>query len=896
MGSSFEAEQAKIESNEKKQSKRRRMDVRFAPGSRCAPGSDGGTGWVWRRPRGSRGRAEQPLDLRDPLGPPLAAARGSRAEIQARVVPSRTLWVMVSSTDMAPFEGSPPMRIDRYELYGVIASGGMATVHLGRLVGPAGFGKTVAIKRLHPHLAKEPEFVAMLTDEARVTGRIGHPNIVPTLDVVAARGELFLVMEYVPGLTLAQLVKNAATEGERVPLPIACTIMASVLRGLDAAHEARDESSRPLEIVHRDVSPQNILVGADGVARLLDFGIAKAVGRLHTTRDSQLKGKVGYMAPEQIGQRTVDRRTDVYAASVVLWEVLTGERLFDGADAAAIFGSVMQKKVPAPSTDRRGRAGGARFCRSLRARARTEPAVFARARHGGGHRERSAARASVGGRGVGRVDGRTRAHRARRNRNRRWSDGARFRATWRLRSRGSDGIPPMVGEASCPTAVEKAGGVDRRRRGRRASRSAPVASPRPKRLAAPPAAPQTVAAGTALPELAAPLPPSHGPRHPSARPRLPGPRARARQRRRSRRPARARTLLHALRRPNLARPNRRPATRPTRSTSKDTSTTRSIAFSRSRGHVFALRCRYLVTRIGQRRVEVGVLCMRARIAGYLLAASLAGPSAARADDKLACVQAADTAQDHRTAGRLKEARTSLHACARAACPALVRGDCTRWLSEVEASMPTIVIRAIGPRDEDLTEVQVDLDGRRFAEKLEGFPLEIDPGPHVFTGRTAAGPIARQEIVVRTAEKNRTVTLRVETGRAAPASESSAPASASTAEPFRPGAAAWILAGVAVAGATSFAYFGLRGSAEVDDMRSECAGHLSIERCGCRAPEASRGRYFARRGRRFGGHRDVPFLARRNARSQAAARGARSDRRPADRRGRRRLARAFLNEP
>lgn len=274
------------------------------------------------------------LDPRDPARPPA----------------SRTLWAMVSSTEMVSPEGSPPRRIDRYELYDVIASGGMATVHLGRLVGPAGFGRTVAIKRLHPHLAKEPEFGAMLTDEARVAARIGHANIVPTLDIVASNGELFLVMEYVPGLTLAALMKNAAREGEHVPVPIACAIMAGVLRGLDAAHEARDENSRPLELVHRDVSPQNILVGADGVARLLDFGIAKAVGRLHTTRDGQLKGKVGYMAPEQLGARTVDRRTDIYAASVVLWEALTGERLFDGDDAGAIFGSVLQKKVPAPST------------------------------------------------------------------------------------------------------------------------------------------------------------------------------------------------------------------------------------------------------------------------------------------------------------------------------------------------------------------------------------------------------------------------------------------------------------------------------------------------------------------------------------------------------------------
>ena len=213
--------------------------------------------------------------------------------------------------------------------------------------------------------------------------------------------------------------------------------------------------------------------------------------------------------------------------------------------------------------------------------------------------------------------------------------------------------------------------------------------------------------------------------------------------------------------------------------------------------------------------------MRARISRYLLiSAGFALAAPVLADDKIACVQAADAAQEHRTAGRLKEARASLHICARATCPALVRSDCTRWLSEVEASMPTIVLRATGARGEDLTDVQVDLDGRRFAEKLEGLPLEIDPGPHVLTGRSPAGAIARHEIVVRTAEKNRTVTLRVEAGETVPAAAESPMTSAS----FRPGAGAWILAGVAVAGATSFGYFGLRGRAEVDEMRAECAGH------------------------------------------------------------------------
>jgi hypothetical protein len=254
--------------------------------------------------------------------------------------------------EMPLFEASLPMRIDRYELHDVIAAGGMATVHIGRLVGPAGFGRTVAIKRLHPHLAKEAEFVSMLTDEARVTGRIGHPNLVPTLDVVADRGELFLVMEYVTGLTLASLTRKASEQGERIPISVACAIMVGVLRGLDAAHEARDENARPLEVVHRDVSPQNIIVGADGLPRLLDFGVAKAAGRLQTTRDGQLKGKLGYMAPEQLGALPIDRRTDVYAAAVVLWETLSGERLFDADDAAGTFGHILQKKIPPPSSQR----------------------------------------------------------------------------------------------------------------------------------------------------------------------------------------------------------------------------------------------------------------------------------------------------------------------------------------------------------------------------------------------------------------------------------------------------------------------------------------------------------------------------------------------------------------
>jgi eukaryotic-like serine/threonine-protein kinase len=231
-------------------------------------------------------------------------------------------------------EPSPPPRmVGRYALYEKIASGGMASVHIGRLVGPVGFARTVAIKRMHPQFAEDPEFVSMFLDEARLAARIRHPNVVSTLDVVAMNGELFLVMDYVPGESLARLVRGATLRGERIPPAIAATIMVGVLHGLHAAHEARNDRGEPLEVVHRDVSPQNILVGIDGVSRVLDFGVAKAVGRLHTTRDGQLKGKLAYMAPEQL-RGTTTRLTDIYAASVVLWEALTNKRAFRGENEA----------------------------------------------------------------------------------------------------------------------------------------------------------------------------------------------------------------------------------------------------------------------------------------------------------------------------------------------------------------------------------------------------------------------------------------------------------------------------------------------------------------------------------------------------------------------------------
>jgi len=243
-----------------------------------------------------------------------------------------------------------PLVIGRYALYGELASGGMATVHFGRLLGPAGFSRTVAVKRLHAHLAKDPDFVSMFLDEARLAARVRHPNVVPTLDVVSEDGELFLVMEYVRGESLSRLLRAARADDVIMPLPVLAAIVCGMLHGLHAAHEATNERGEPLDLVHRDVSPQNVLVGVDGVARVLDFGVAKAVGRLHTTRDGSVKGKPAYMAPEQLFRGAVDRRADIFAAGVVLWELLAGERLFNGDSEGAIIASVLDAPIDRPST------------------------------------------------------------------------------------------------------------------------------------------------------------------------------------------------------------------------------------------------------------------------------------------------------------------------------------------------------------------------------------------------------------------------------------------------------------------------------------------------------------------------------------------------------------------
>ena len=241
--------------------------------------------------------------------------------------------------------------VDRYELIGEIASGGMATVYLARTTGVGGFQRLFALKRLHPHLALDAEFIEMFLDEARLAASIHHTNVVPILEVAANEAiGYYLVMEYIEGDTLARVLARAGQRRQSVPQPILLRVALDLLAGLHAAHELRDGTGKPLNLVHRDVSPQNVLVGFDGIARITDFGVARAASRMSATRVGQLKGKVAYMAPEQAqGADEVDRRADLFSAGVLIWEALAARRLFKAENEAATLARVMATAVPALS-------------------------------------------------------------------------------------------------------------------------------------------------------------------------------------------------------------------------------------------------------------------------------------------------------------------------------------------------------------------------------------------------------------------------------------------------------------------------------------------------------------------------------------------------------------------
>ncbi len=237
-------------------------------------------------------------------------------------------------------------RLGRYEIVSDLGAGGMATVYLGRALSVAGFQRLVAIKLLHPHLLRDETFVQMFLDEGRIAARIHHPNVVGTLDLERSPEGLYIVSEYIEGDQLLGLYRAARDTEQRIPRSIALRIAIDVLAGLQAAHDLTDDLGTALRIVHRDVSPHNILVGSDGISRITDFGIAKAEERIADTRDGIVKGKLSYMAPEQTNDSPLDRRADLFSLGTVLWECLTGRRLFPGKTDGEVLQALLNRPIP----------------------------------------------------------------------------------------------------------------------------------------------------------------------------------------------------------------------------------------------------------------------------------------------------------------------------------------------------------------------------------------------------------------------------------------------------------------------------------------------------------------------------------------------------------------------
>ena len=237
----------------------------------------------------------------------------------------------------------------KYYLLERINVGGMAEVFKAKTLGVEGFEKIVAIKRILPSVAEDEEFIKMFVDEAKITSQLSHANLAQTFDLGKINETFYIAMEYVPGKDLRAIFERLKRRGERMPLALAAFVISRVCEGLDYAHRKRDVSGRELGIVHRDVSPQNVIVSFEGEVKLIDFGIAKAANKITKTQAGILKGKFGYMSPEQVRGLPLDRRSDIFAAGVVLYELCTGERLFTGNSDFSVLEKVQQAKVTPPS-------------------------------------------------------------------------------------------------------------------------------------------------------------------------------------------------------------------------------------------------------------------------------------------------------------------------------------------------------------------------------------------------------------------------------------------------------------------------------------------------------------------------------------------------------------------
>ena len=265
----------------------------------------------------------------------------------SRVPPDPNVTTPLSPTVATPSGAS-------YELIGRLAVGGMAELYLARGQAADGRAQVVVLKRILPHLAEDPEFVRMFRDEAHLAATLKHPNIVRVFDIGKQDDDYYFTMEYVHGENLRAILRTAQKRGAAIPLPHILTITLGITAGLHYAHQQVDREGNPLKIVHRDVSPTNVLVAYDGSVKIVDFGIAKAAAGTHVTQAGMLKGKASYMAPEQCRAEAVDSRSDVFAIGILLFEMTTLTRLFRGENELAILHQVLTGAVPPPSTRRQG--------------------------------------------------------------------------------------------------------------------------------------------------------------------------------------------------------------------------------------------------------------------------------------------------------------------------------------------------------------------------------------------------------------------------------------------------------------------------------------------------------------------------------------------------------------
>ncbi len=259
--------------------------------------------------------------------------------------PRRRRFAKTTERLAAYFRPSNKQTFSRYQLLFRLASGGMANIYVGRLLGTAGFQKLVAVKIIHGHLAEDPEFVKMFIDEANISSRISHPNVVQIHELGLFQRHYFMVMEYVEGENLNALLRRTQPD-----YCCAARLIAEAAAGLHAAHTLCDERGQALEVVHRDIAPDNIIVGYNGTVKVVDFGIARARDAAHSTRPGTVKGRFSYMAPEQALGKPTDHRADIFSLGVVLYELVTRQRLFRGQTDAETLRAVLRAKVPPPSS------------------------------------------------------------------------------------------------------------------------------------------------------------------------------------------------------------------------------------------------------------------------------------------------------------------------------------------------------------------------------------------------------------------------------------------------------------------------------------------------------------------------------------------------------------------